>query len=184
MMREYNLGLKPENILKFKDGKVYKNDQKGLDELILKLIRKPFDLSNDSMLRAELIKLDKDEFTLVVTMHHIASDAWSISILVKEVAELYNSYLEKRYADLSDLEIQYADYAIWQRNYLQGEVLEKKLEYWKEKLDGVKPIELPAPDALPYADGGFETSSGKVELFSAEMEAEGLDPGLRLSVIL
>ena len=76
----------------------------------------------------------------MVTMHHIASDAWSIPIIVKELAELYNSYTEGRAAKLTPLEIQYADYAIWQRNYLQGEILDKKLGYWKEKLEGVAPL--------------------------------------------
>ena len=76
-------------------------------------------------------------------MHHIASDGWSISIIVKEVVELYAAYAEDRPARLAPLQIQYADYAIWQRNYLQGEVLEKKIGYWKEKLEGVQPLQLP-----------------------------------------
>lgn len=107
------------------EGYQYKQDSLNLQNHINTLVRKPFDLSKDDMLRADLIILDLNEHMLVVTMHHIASDGWSISIIVQEVIELYKSYAEGRPAALVPLEIQYADYAIWQRKYLQGEVLEK-----------------------------------------------------------
>ena len=86
---------------------------------------------------------------LVVTLHHIASDGWSTSVIVKELVELYRSYEEDSEANLKPLPIQYADYAIWQRNYLQGEVLEKKLDYWKEKLEGAEPLQLPTDYTRP-----------------------------------
>ena len=69
-------------------------------------------------------------------MHHIASDGRSISVIVKEFAEFYKAYEENREPGLIPLPVQYADYSIWQRENLYGEVLEKKLEYWKNKLDG------------------------------------------------
>jgi len=115
----------------------------GLPTLISGLISKPFDLSCDYVLRADLIKLSEDDHILVVTMHHIASDAWSRSILVKEVVALYEGYASGRPVDLPSLEIQYADFALWQREYMQGEILEEKLGYWKEKLNGVLPLHLP-----------------------------------------
>jgi amino acid adenylation domain-containing protein len=126
--------------LSLADGAVYKNDREGLSHFIRPLISKPFDLTADYLLRATLIKLDESEYVLVVTMHHIASDGWSLPVIIKEVAALYASYTEGRSSGLSVPEIQYADYAIWQRNYLQGAVLENKIGYWKDKLSGVEPV--------------------------------------------
>ncbi|HET9280297.1 MAG TPA: amino acid adenylation domain-containing protein, partial [Flavitalea sp.] len=122
---------------------------KELRQYISRLVNKPFDLSRDNMLRASLIRVTDDEQILVVTMHHIASDGWSISILVKEVVELYESFVQRRTAELPPLEIQYSDYAIWQKDFLQGEVLDRKLEYWKQKLSGVAPLQLPTDYARP-----------------------------------
>src|SRR5665213_1364270 len=121
----------------------------GLSQYIATLVNKPFDLSADYLLRADLIRLDKEEHILVVTMHHIASDGWSTSILVKEVMALYEGYTGNTEIVLPPLAVQYADYAIWQRNYLQGEVLENKLGYWKEKLDGVATLQLPTDYSRP-----------------------------------
>ena len=126
------------------EGSVYKEGTEELSSLISGLISKPFDLSADYMLRADLIKLDRDDHILVVTMHHIASDGWSRSILVKEVIALYEGYSRDAEADLPLLTLQYADYAIWQRKYMQGEVLENKLALWKNKLDAVAALNLPS----------------------------------------
>ena len=121
----------------------YKNDHEALSEKVKSLISIPFNLSKDYMLRATLLQLQEDEYVLVAVMHHIASDGWSTSVLVKEVVEFYASFQEGRIAQLQPLSLQYADYAIWQRSYLQGELLNEKLHYWKVKLEGVTPIELP-----------------------------------------
>jgi non-ribosomal peptide synthetase component F len=86
---------------------------------------------------------------LVETLHHIVTDGWSTSIIIKEVAELYAAYVENRKANLAPLSIQHADYAIWQRNYLQGEVLNKKINYWKNKLADVVPLQLPTDFVRP-----------------------------------
>jgi len=131
------------------NGRQCQHSPEALQLLIQELIRQPFDLSKDDMLRASLVNIADEEHVLVVTMHHIASDAWSASVLVKEVAELYSAFIQDRSPNLAPIEIQYADYAVWQRNYLQGEVLEKKVNYWKEKLDGVTPIALPADHVRP-----------------------------------
>ena len=125
------------------------NPGNGLKERIHQLISHPYDLSKDHMLRAALIKLHEQDHVLVVTMHHIASDAWSLSVIVKEVGELYSSYTENRAAQLPTPQIQYADFSIWQRKYLQGEVLNRKISYWKKKLEGVAPMELPTDFARP-----------------------------------
>ncbi|MEO7533123.1 MAG: amino acid adenylation domain-containing protein, partial [Ferruginibacter sp.] len=131
------------------DGNNYKENGKGLQQYIEKIISVPFDLSRDFMLRATLINLSEQEHVLVIIMHHIASDGWSISVLVKEVVELYTSYEEDRPMLLPPLKVQYADYAIWQRKYLEGEMLKGMMEYWKKKLSGVQPLELPSDFARP-----------------------------------
>ena len=135
--------------LEFIDGTKYNGHQTALKNYIQELINVPFDLAADNMLRGHLIKLNDDEQILVLTMHHIASDGWSISVIVKELVEFYKAHEEKRDPDLNPLEIQFADYSIWQREYLQGEVLDNKLDYWKEKLYGVEPLQLPVDFARP-----------------------------------
>jgi len=124
------------------DGAGYRDDRTGMLQRVQQLISEPFDLSKDYMLRAALIMLQEMDYVLVVTMHHIASDGWSLPIIVKEVVELYNAFVEERSVLLPALPLQYADYASWQRNYLKGEVLNKKTAYWKNKLEGVQPLEL------------------------------------------
>jgi non-ribosomal peptide synthetase component F/acyl carrier protein len=129
--------------LEIVDGSTFKNDKNRLQAYVHHLISKPFNLAQDHMLRAAMVRLDEQEHLLVVTMHHIASDGWSLSIIVKELVELYSAYLETRTAELTPLQLQYADYAIWQRNYLQGAILDSKIEYWKRKLMAVAPLQLP-----------------------------------------
>jgi len=120
-----------------------------LENYITALIRTPFDLSADHMLRAHLIRLPESRYLLVLTMHHIAADGWSMGIATREVMELYNAYVAGRQAQLAPTVLQYADFAIWQRAYLSGEVLAQKLAYWKNKLEGVTPLELPTDYTPP-----------------------------------
>ncbi len=131
------------------DGANYIDDAGLLQERLQQLIKKPFDLSADPLFRATLIQMGEQDHILVVVMHHIVSDGWSLSIMVKEVVELYASFIEKRTALLPQLRLQYADFAIWQRAYLQGDVLAEKLNYWKNKLEGVTPVQFPVDYALP-----------------------------------
>ncbi|PSB11067.1 non-ribosomal peptide synthetase [Pleurocapsa sp. CCALA 161] len=109
---------------------------------------KPFCLEQDCLLRVTLIRLSDIEHIILFTMHHIISDGWSTGILVQEVATLYQAFLSGKPSPLPELPIQYADYAVWQRNYLQGEVLDRQLNYWKSKLGGELPI-LKLPIANP-----------------------------------
>ncbi len=103
-----------------------------------------FDLARDPMLRAQLLKLGEEEHALLVTMHHIASDGWSMAILVNEFGALYSAYAEGRADPLPALPVQYADYAHWQRQWLQGEVLASQLGYWRTQL-----VDLPVVHGLP-----------------------------------
>lgn len=112
--------------------------------------KKPFDLSQGPLMRVTLLQLDEEEHIVVFTTHHIISDGWSIGVLIKAVADLYSAYSTGKDERLPDLPIQYADYAYWQRQWLQGEVLEKQLSFWKDQLRGCAPIlELPTDHPRP-----------------------------------
>ena len=122
----------------------------------------PFDLSQGPLLRVRLWRLAEDEHLATVTMHHIVSDGWSSGILIRDLATLYRAYLAGHPSPLPELEVQYADYAKWQRDWLQGEVLEQELEYWRNQLgDGGEPLALPT-DRPRTAD---QTVRGASELF-------------------
>ena len=130
--------------------------------------RQPFDLAQGPLFRARLLKLGAEEHVLLLTLHHIISDGWSIGILFRELAVLYNAFCAEEPAPLAELTVQYADYAAWQRHYLQGEVLERELEYWKEQLQGAPavlelPTDRPRPAAQSYA-GAVEKISLPEEL--------------------
>ncbi len=112
--------------------------------------RQPFDLQEGPLFRSTLIRLDEYEHILLLTMHHIISDGWSIGIIIEELTSLYGSFSTGKSASLSDLSIQYADFALWQRKYLQEESLDAMLSYWKKQLDGAPSvIELPTDRPRP-----------------------------------
>jgi amino acid adenylation domain-containing protein len=114
----------------------------------------PFDLSQGPLLRTTLLRLSDSEHVLLLTMHHIISDGWSMSIFIREVAALYDAFssslLSSTPSPLPELPLQYADFAHWQRQWLQGDVLESQLSYWKEYLSGAPPVlELPTDHRRP-----------------------------------
>ncbi|MEG4277135.1 amino acid adenylation domain-containing protein [Microcoleus sp. MON1_C1] len=102
--------------------------------------RDPFDLGQSSLLRAKLLRLDETEHVLLLTVHHIVFDGWSLGVFLRELAEFYQAFSSDRLPLLSPLPIQYADFAAWQRQQLQGEILETQLAYWKQQLSGSLPI--------------------------------------------
>ena len=126
----------------------------GIEAVIARLItaevRRLFNLSKDLMVRATLIKLSDTEHILILTMHHIASDGWSIGIFFQELSALYRAAEEGRPSPLADLPIQYADFACWQRKWMQGEVFERQLAYWRDQLaHNPAVLELPADRPRP-----------------------------------
>ncbi|WP_166212928.1 non-ribosomal peptide synthetase, partial [Cognatiluteimonas telluris] len=117
----------------------------------------PFDLAVGPLVRGRLLRIRADEHVLLLTMHHTVSDGWSMGVLVREVVALYGAFVRGEDDPLPSLPIQYADYAVWQRNWLQGEVLERQLAFWRDHLDGAPalldlPIDRPRP-ALPSYRG-------------------------------
>jgi amino acid adenylation domain-containing protein len=122
--------------------------------------RRPFDLSVGPLLRGRLLQLDDEEYIAVITMHHIVSDGWSMAIFVQELAVLYDRFQAGRPSPLPELEIQYADYAEWQRDWLQGEVLEEQVEYWRQALAGIPPVlELPTDRPRPAVQSSVGASA-------------------------
>ncbi|HEX5081472.1 MAG TPA: amino acid adenylation domain-containing protein, partial [Blastocatellia bacterium] len=110
----------------------------------------PFDLTHEPLLRAKLLRFEADHHALILTIHHIISDGWSMGVLIRETVFSYRALVEGSAAAPVALPIQYADYALWQRRWLAGGVLEKELDYWREQLAGAPPVlELPADFPRP-----------------------------------
>ena len=122
---------------------------------------RPFNLAAGPLVRAVLLRRDTEDHVLLVTMHHIVSDAWSASIFLEELGVLYDAFCRGRPSPLPEPIVQYADYAVQERAWLQGEVLEKQLEFWREQLKGIPPV-LDLPLDRPRAQsrsfaGAYET---------------------------
>jgi amino acid adenylation domain-containing protein len=112
--------------------------------------RRRFDLTKGPLLRANLLRLGETEHVLLLTIHHIISDGWSVGVFVRELAALYEAYTAGRPSPLQELSIQYADFAAWQRDWLQGERLEEQLSYWRAQLSDAPPLlELPTDRPRP-----------------------------------
>jgi amino acid adenylation domain-containing protein len=119
---------------------------------------RPFDLAVGPLVRMSVLRLGPKEHVLVVTMHHIISDAWSNGVVMREVSALYQAFIDNRPSPLLELPVQYADFAVWQRQWLQGEALDMHLAYWKSQLSGNLPmLELPSdrprPEVRTYNGG-------------------------------
>ncbi|MGH7581318.1 MAG: non-ribosomal peptide synthetase, partial [Gemmatimonadales bacterium] len=112
--------------------------------------RRPFDLARGPLFRASMLRLGAGEHLLLLAMHHIISDGWSLGVLSREITAFYEAFTTGVPAGLPDLPIQYADYAVWQRERLQGERLEREVAYWREQLRGAPPVlELPTDYPRP-----------------------------------
>ncbi len=108
--------------------------------LALAEARRPFDLARGPLLRARLVRLAPGEHVLVLAMHHVAGDGWSVGVLFRELSALYPAYLAGEASPLPEPTVQYADFAAWQRAWLAGDVLERQLAWWRERLAGAPPV--------------------------------------------
>ncbi|NCS75868.1 MAG: amino acid adenylation domain-containing protein [Microcystis aeruginosa K13-07] len=131
-----------------------------VEQLLIEAASEPFDLANGSVLRVKLWQVKTEEYVLLLAIHHIAADGWSIGVLIDELSAYYRSFCTGTKADLPDLSIQYADFALWQRQWLTNEVLDRQLSYWKQQLTGVPllhqlPTDRPRP-AIQSFRGGTE----------------------------
>ena len=137
-------------------------------------VNRPFDLGSGPPIRALLIRMKADEYSFVLNLHHIISDEWSLKICFEELTELYTASCEKRSSQLAPLPLQYAEYALWQREWLKDEVLEEELGHWRERLQGNPPVlELPADHPRPAMQtfrGGIQTRVLRTELSESLMQ--------------
>jgi amino acid adenylation domain-containing protein/FkbM family methyltransferase len=136
--------------------------------LILKEVQRPFDLANGPVFRALLIRCGPAEHHLVLSMHHIVSDGWSMSILFRELTAVYAAFAQGQAPSLPELPVQYADFAAWQRAWLTGDVLERQFAYWRGCLhNAAKVLELPTDHARP----AVQSTRGDLYMFQ-------IDPGV------
>ena len=109
----------------------------------------PFDLARGPLLRAQLLRLGPSEWVFLLTLHHVVADGWSLGVVFRELAALYEAFALGRPSPLPELAVQYADFALWQREWLRGERLERQLAYWERRLDGLPVLELPTDRPRP-----------------------------------
>jgi amino acid adenylation domain-containing protein len=151
--------------------------EKEAQRLILEEAQRPFDLSRGPLLRTLLLKLNDQDHILLLAMHHIVSDAWSMGVLTRELTTLYEAHATGRPWRLPELSIQYVDFAHWQRQWLTGEVLAEQLAYWRKQLGGELPtLRLPAGAAGGLARGashGFAFSRAQAEAIKSLSRSEG-----------
>jgi amino acid adenylation domain-containing protein/non-ribosomal peptide synthase protein (TIGR01720 family) len=137
-----------------------------LDRVLAAESSQPFDLSRGPLMRVRLVRLDDQDHALILVMHHIITDGWSMGVLVEELGALYRAADRHEVADLWPLPVQYADFATWQRTALAGPALDEGLAYWRLRLDGVAPLELPTDRPRP----AVRTSAGAMHEFVVPAE--------------
>ncbi len=142
----------------------YPEDQRELEsqKLIKHEIGTPFDLEKGPLFMGRLLRLGDRDNILLLVLHHIVLDGWSMGILMRELSTLYEAFVQHRPSPLPELAIQYADHTIWQRNWLQGEALERHLAFWKNQLAGLQPLELPIDKVRP----SLQSYRGDVQRFA------------------
>ncbi|HEX3095097.1 MAG TPA: amino acid adenylation domain-containing protein [Candidatus Angelobacter sp.] len=137
------------------------DSEPGLRQLYEEEAHASFDLEAGPLIRGRLVRQGEDQYALLITMHHIISDGWSVGVLLNELSILYRAFVRGEADPLPELAVQYPDYAVWQRHWMQGEVLEQQAEYWKTTLAGAPTLlELPADHVRPadqeYAGAWYE----------------------------
>ncbi|MBO1057381.1 MAG: amino acid adenylation domain-containing protein [Dolichospermum sp. JUN01] len=138
-----------------------------VEQLAQQQIIEPFDLRTEALIRVQLVLLNDTEQVLLVCMHHIVADGWSMGVFVQELTQLYNAYSQGQSSPLTPLSIQYADFAIWQRQWLQGDVLQSQLSYWEQQLkDAPDVLSLPTDRPRP----AVQTVVGATHEFALSVE--------------
>ena len=160
---------------------VTESDQKKrVTQLVDDDAARVYSLQNDSLITTSIIKLDTESHILLLNMHHIISDGWSLGVLVQEIQALYPAFAADQSSPLPPLAIQYSDFAVWQRNWLQGETLEGLKQYWQEALRGAPdvlrlPTDKPRPKHQTFNGAHFQlglgkTLSGKLNRFCEQQD--------------
>ncbi|HEX2641688.1 MAG TPA: condensation domain-containing protein, partial [Thermoanaerobaculia bacterium] len=128
----------------------------------------PFDLARGPLLRVSVLRTGAQRHIVLYTMHHIVSDGWSVSVFLREMAALYSAFVRRQPSPLPELPIQYPDYAVWQRGWLQGETLEKHLQFWRDQLAGAPPL-LTLPTDRPRPAIQSYQGSNRAFVLSADL---------------
>jgi non-ribosomal peptide synthetase component F len=156
------------------------NRQLAAQRLATAEAQRPFNLGQGPLLRVTLLHLAEQEYILLVTIHHIISDGWSLSILMRELMALYDTFSQGKPSPIDDLPIQYADFSLWQQQWLQGELLKDKLAYWQRQLGGSLPLlqlptDKPRPPLQSFQGGQqpFALSSTLTEALKTFARQEG-----------
>lgn len=147
----------------------------------------PFDLEHDLLLRTTVLRLSPTDHVLLLTMHHIVSDGWSMGVFYRELSALYSAFCSDQPFSLPELKVQYADFALWQRSRLQGETLNRLLTYWKKQLAGVPPLlelptDRPRPQVQVFEGAAYTTSVPKALL--QQVKALGVRSDATLFMVL
>ena len=146
----FSPGLKMNLPIKDLSGLTEQQRESATQQIAVEEARLPFDLAKDALIRGKLLKFSDESFVMLLTMHHIVSDGWSTGVIIQEFAVLYQAFVQGKPSPLPDLPIQYIDYANWQREWLQGDVLQLQLDYWRKQLEGCSPVlELPTDRPRP-----------------------------------
>ncbi|MBE8986271.1 amino acid adenylation domain-containing protein [Nostoc sp. LEGE 12450] len=169
IIREQRTGSKEQGIVSIVNLKHLSTTEQEIvtQQLVQQEAIQPFDLANQELIRATLVLLNKTEYVLLVCMHHVVSDGWSMGVFVQELAALYKAYSEGEPSPLAPLPIQYADFALWQREWLQGDVLQTQLNYWQQQLkDAPALLSLPTDRPRP----AVQTFAGATQEFTLSVE--------------
>lgn len=132
-----------------------------LSEQLLAIAQQPFALAHGPLLRVSILRLDAANHVVLFVMHHIVADGWSMGLLIREIAALYRAFTTDEPIPLPELSLQYADFALWQQQWLQGQVLETKLDYWKQQLTNLPILQLPTD----YPRAALSTSPAATHSF-------------------
>ncbi|MCJ8273066.1 MAG: condensation domain-containing protein, partial [Psychrosphaera sp.] len=173
--------------VEFKINRIDVTNLADVEQAVQQDARLPFDLANDIMLRIGVIRLSKGEGVMLFNMHHIASDGWSMGLLANEFTRQYQAISNNQPNPFEPLAIQYADYALWQRDFLSGDKLESQLTYWTEQLDGLAQVHsLPLDHARPKIQtfNGKQASFEVDKLTLAKLENIALDNKATLFMLL
>lgn len=137
--------------------------EETIAQLVTEQAQSPFDLTAGPLLRVNLLKLNETEYVLLLMLHHIVSDGWSMGVLIRELSLLYTAFCLGKPSHLPELPIQYADFAHWQRELLQGEVLESQLTYWQQQLTDISILNLPTDRPRPCVQS-YRGANQQIEL--------------------
>ncbi|CAN7654321.1 non-ribosomal peptide synthase/polyketide synthase [Pseudomonas brassicacearum] len=142
--------MRAQGQVDFVEQRLAVDDEAGIQAFIEQQTQRPFDLLNDALLRVGLLALSEQEHILVLTLHHIVADAWSLQVMVDDLMSLYSAFIQGQSAQLPALAVQYADYAVWQRQWMAAGERDRQLAYWTEQLGDEQPLlELPTDHPRP-----------------------------------